>query len=123
MTEKKTPSGAEFSDLLMEERSFEPSEEFRRLAFIRSPEIREHSWTDPEQFWSNAAQGLHWFKPFDRVLDWNPPNAKWFVGGKINASYNCCDRHIKAGQRNKAALIWEGEPGERRVMTYWDLYR
>ncbi len=123
MTKKKNPSGAEFSDLLVEKRSFEPSEEFRRLAFIRSPEIRERSWAEPERFWSNAAQGLHWFKPFDRVLDWNPPNAKWFVGGKINASYNCCDRHIKAGQRNKAALIWEGEPGECRVMTYWDLYR
>jgi len=120
---KKHPSSAEFSDLLTEERSFTPSEEFKRLAFVRSPEIRERSWADPEQFWSNAAKGLHWFKPFDKVLDWNPPDAKWFVGGKINASYNCCDRHIKAGQRNKAALIWEGEPGEHRVMTYWDLYR
>ena len=123
MAEKKDPSRAEFSDLLTEERTFAPSEEFRRLAFFRNPEVREHSWADPEQFWSNAAQGLHWFKPFDRVLDWDPPDAKWFVNGKINASYNCCDRHIKAGQRNKAALIWEGEPGESRVMTYWDLYR
>lgn len=123
MAEKKKSSGAEFSDLLTEERSFEPSKEFSRMAFIRNKEIRERSWAEPEKFWDNAAQGLHWFKPYDKVLDWNPPDAKWFVGGKINASYNCCDRHILAGQRNKAALIWEGEPGEQRVMTYWDLYR
>ena len=123
MSDAKNASGAEFSDLLTEDRSFAPSEEFRRRAFVRGPEIRERSWADPERFWANAAKGLDWFKPFDRVLDWNPPDAKWFLGGKINASYNCCDRHIKAGQRNKAALIWEGEPGEHRVMTYWDLYR
>ncbi len=123
MSDAKDASGAEFSDLLTEDRSFVPSEEFRRRAFVRGPEIRERSWADPERFWANAAKGLDWFKPFDRVLDWNPPDAKWFLGGKINASYNCCDRHIKAGQRNKAALIWEGEPGEHRVMTYWDLYR
>ncbi len=123
MAKMGSGSSAEFSDLLAEERSFSPSEEFQRGAFFRDTKIREHSWAEPEQFWSKAAQGLHWYKPFDRVLDWDPPHAKWFTGGQINASYNCCDRHIKAGQRNKAALIWEGEPGDCRVMTYWDLYR
>ena len=123
MSELRDPSGAEFSSLLKEDRTFQPSEEFRRLAYVRSARIREESWEDPVQFWAKAARGLHWFRPFDKVLEWNPPHARWFLGGQINASYNCCDRHIKAGQRNKAALIWEGEPGDRRVMTYWDLYR
>ena len=123
MNEAPKPGGAEISDLLFEGRKFEPSEEFRRLAYVRDPALRERSWANPEDFWAKAAGGLHWFEPWSRVLDWDPPNAKWFVGGKINASYNCCDRHIKAGQRNKAAIIWEGEPGDSRVMTYWDLYR
>ena len=119
--QKKT--GMEISDLLVEDRRFEPSDEFKRLAYVRSAEIRERSWAQPEEFWANAAMGLHWFQRWHQVLDWRPPYAKWFVGGKINASYNCCDRHIKAGQRNKAAIIWEGEPGDSRVLTYGDLYR
>ncbi|NOZ22541.1 MAG: acetate--CoA ligase [Planctomycetes bacterium] len=123
MKDERSSTQEELSDLLVEERHFEPPEEFKALAYLRTGEIREKSWEDPEDFWGNAAKGLHWFKPWDRVLEWEPPNAKWFVGGKINACYNCCDRHIKAGQRNKAALIWEGEPGDSRVMTYWDLYR
>ena len=57
------------------------------------------------------------------MLDWKPPHAKWFVGGKLNASVNCLDRHVRTARRNKAALIWEGEPGDRRTLTYWDLYR
>ncbi len=113
----------EIEDLLVEERRFDPPEEFRRLAYVQSADVRTQSWEDPEQFWDRAAQGLHWFKPWDKVLEWDPPQARWFVGGKLNASYNCLDRHIKAGQRNKAAIIWEGEPGDSRVMTYGDLYR
>ena len=62
-------------------------------------------------------------KPWDTVLEWKPPDAKWFVGGKLNASVNCVDRHIRTARRNKAAIIWEGEPGDRRTLTYWDLYR
>ena len=114
---------SELSDLLTEERRFEPSAEFRRLAYVRTPKIREDSWADPEAFWARAAQGLRWFEPWRKVLQWDPPNAQWFVGGQINACFNCVDRHILAGQRNKAALIWEGEPGDSRVLTYWDLYR
>jgi len=123
MADPEKQSGAEISDLLVEERQFAPPEEFQRLAYMRDSALRERSWEDPVEFWGRAAHGLHWFEPWTKVLEWNPPDAKWFVGGKINASYNCLDRHIKAGQRNKAALIWEGEPGECRVMTYWDLYR
>jgi len=113
----------EFSDLLAEERRIEPSQDFRRQAHFSSADLREQSWADPEAFWAKAAAGLDWFQPWTRVCEWTPPHAKWFVGGKINACYNCVDRHILAGQRNKAAIIWEGEPGDSRVLTYGDLYR
>ena len=90
---------------------------FRTSRFTRRPgRTARHS--GPQQ-----ARKLDWFKPWDKVLEWNPPHAKWFVGGKLNVSYNCLDRHIKNGLRNKAAIIWEGEPGEQRTLTYWDLYR
>ncbi len=68
------------------------------------------------------AGALEWSRPWDKVLEWTPPHAKWFVGGKLNASVNCVDRHIRTARRNKAALIFEGEPGDRRTLTYWDLY-
>src|SRR2546430_3367058 len=66
---------------------------------------------------------LEWSRPWDRVLDWQPPHAKWFVGGTLNASVNCLDRHVRGARRNKAALVWEGEPGDRRTLTYFDLFR
>ncbi len=109
--------------LLEEDRSFEPSEAFAAQANIQDPGIYEKAGRDPEGFWAQFAEELDWFRKWDTVLDWNPPYAKWFVGGKINASYNCLDRHVKNGLRNKAAIIWEGEPGDRRTLTYWDLYR
>ena len=68
------------------------------------------------------AEELHWFKKWDKVLNWDPPHAEWFVGGKINISYNCLDRHLGTWRRNKAALIWEGEPGETRTYTYQQLH-
>ena len=111
------------SDLLVEERRFSPSEEFRRRAIVKDPEVREKAAADPEAFWAEFASELTWFKPWDQVLDWQPPNARWFVGGKLNAAFNCVDRHVFNGRKNKAAIIWEGEPGDRRVLTYWDLYR
>ena len=76
-----------------------------------------------EQFWESQAKALEWSQPWTRVLDWQPPHAKWFVGGKLNASVNCLDRHLRGARRNKAALIWEGEPGDRRTLTYWELAR
>src|SRR5207247_2248755 len=78
---------------------------------------------DPESFWAGFAAELEWIKPWSRVLDWKPPHARWFVGGQINASANCLDRHVRGARRNKAAIIWEGEPGDRRTLTYFDLYR
>jgi acetyl-CoA synthetase len=78
---------------------------------------------DFEQFWEGQAKALEWSHPWSRVLDWQMPHAKWFVGGKLNASVNCLDRHLRGPRRNKAALIWEGEPGERRTLTYWELAR
>ena len=77
--------------------------------------------TDPEKFWGEIASQLHWFKPWDKVLDWNCPWAKWFSGGELNLSYNCLDRHVASSRRNKAAIIWEGEPGEVVTLTYQQL--
>ena len=108
---------------LQENRKFEPSETFRRHAHVSSADIYQRAARDPERFWSEMADELEWFKRWSTVLEWQPPRAKWFLGGKLNASVNCIDRHIRGPRRNKAALIWEGEPGDRRTLTYWDLYR
>ncbi len=109
--------------LLHEDRTFPPSEEFKKQANISDPKVYEEARRDPEAFWAKFAGELDWFKKWDRVLDWDPPFAKWFVGGKLNVSYNCLDRHLKTARCNKAAIIWEGEPGDRAVYTYRDLYR
>ena len=107
--------------LLQEHRKFEPSAEFRARAQVNSPEIYDRA-ADPEHYWAELAEGLEWSTGYDKVLEWNPPHAKWFTGGKLNASVNCLDRHIRTERRNKAALVFEGEPGDRRTLTYWDLY-
>ena len=86
-------------------------------------EFYKRSLEDGEKFWSEVASELVWFRTWDKVLEWDPPFAKWFVGGRLNASYNTVDRHVKGWRKNKAAIIWEGEPGDRRVLTYADLYR
>ena len=109
--------------LLQEDRTFPPSEEFRKQANIADPSVYEEARRDPEGFWAKFAEELSWVRKWDKVLDWDPPHAKWFVGGKINVSFNCIDRHLTSGRRNKAALVWEGEPGDWKVYTYWDLYR
>jgi len=121
MADNKPP--AEIADLLQEDRSFSPAPQFRANANINDPGVYERAEKDPEGFWASFASELEWFKKWDKVLEWKAPHAKWFVGGKINASVNCVDRHVRGARRNKAALIWEGEPGERRTLTYWDLYR
>ena len=109
--------------LLDEERLFPPPEECSSNANIADPDIYQRAAKDPEDYWAQAAESLEWIRKWDRVLDWNPPIAQWFVGGKINVSANCLDRHVRGWRRNKAAFIWEGEPGEERVLTYADLYR
>jgi len=109
--------------LLREERRFPPPEAFRKAANASDPGIYARAAEDPEGFWEGFARELDWIEPWQKVLEWTPPHAKWFVGGKLNASYNCLDRHLKGPRRNKAALVWEGEPGDTRVLTYWDLHR
>ena len=108
--------------LLQENRKFEPDPAFTLTANVSSPEIYASAAADPEKFWAEQARELEWIRPWKRVLDWNPPHAKWFIGGKLNVAANCIDRHLRGPRRNKAALIWEGEPGDRRTLTYWDLY-
>jgi acetyl-CoA synthetase len=109
--------------LLTEDRAFPPPDAFRAQANVRDVGVYEQAARDPEGFWANFARELEWSTPWTQVLEWNPPHAKWFVGGKINASVNCLDRHVRTARRNKAALIWEGEPGDRRTLTYYDLHR
>ncbi len=121
MSESKV--SPEIVALLREERAFPPPDAFRAQANVRDERIYDDADRDPERFWENFARELHWFAPWTKVLDWNPPHAKWFVGGKINASVNCLDRHLDGPRRNKAAIIWEGEPGDRRTLTYYDLHR
>ena len=116
------PAGS-IDALLQEERSFPPPPAFAAAANIADPDIYQRAAQDPAAFWAGLAAELHWFRPWDSVLDWQPPFAQWFVGGKLNAAYNCLDRHIAAGRRNKAAIVWEGEPGDWKVYTYFDLYR
>ena len=109
--------------LLQEDRRFPPPEGFAKQANIRDAGVYEEAEKDFEGFWSRFAEELDWFKRWDKVLEWDPPFAKWFVGGKINVSYNCLDRHVATARRNKVALLWEGEPGDSKVYTYWDLHR
>jgi len=119
-SENTTP---EIAALLKEDRSFPPPPEFAAAANVKDPAVYDRAAADPEKFWAEFAGELEWSTPWTRVLEWNPPHAKWFVGGKLNASVNCVDRHIRTWRRNKAAIIWEGEPGERRTLTYWELHR
>ncbi len=106
--------------LLSEQRRFPPPDRF--ISEAKGTEaLYEAATRDREEFWAEQARMLDWIRPWDRVLEWTLPHAKWFVGGKLNASANCLDRHLDGPTRNKAALVWEGEPGDRRVLTYWDL--
>ena len=113
--------------VLSETRVFPPSAEFSANAHIKSfeeyEEIYDKAAENTEEFWASVAENLHWFKKWDTILEWNEPFAKWFVGGTINASYNCLDRHLETWRKNKAAIIWEGEPGETRTLTYQQLHR
>ncbi len=111
--------------MLNERRVFPPPEEFRSRARISSEEdyrrMCAEAEADPEKFWGEVASELHWFEPWQKVLDWSAPWVKWFAGGKLNLSYNCLDRHVTGWRRNKAAIIWEGEPGEVETLTYQQL--
>jgi acetyl-CoA synthetase len=111
----------EIDALLQEHREFPPSEEFRRQANVNDPEIWAKAAADREGYWAGWAEQLDWRTKWDRVLEWDAPNAKWFVGGTLNAAYNCLDRHLDT-RGDKVALIWEGEPGEIRRITYRELH-
>jgi acetyl-CoA synthetase len=108
---------ADIDVLLQENRKFPPPAEFSRRAHVSSHAIFDSAAADYERYWADRAAELEWFEPWKNVLEWKPPHAKWFTGGKLNVAVNCVDRHVRTATRNKAALIWEGEPGDRRTLT------
>ncbi len=121
---------ADIESLLEETRVFKPDKSFRRRANWNKKKVKEYrklGAESPERFWAKMArENVSWFTPWKKVLQWKPPFAKWFVGGKLNVSYNCLDRHLEgenAWRRNKAAIVWEGEPGDTRVLTFGELHR
>jgi acetyl-CoA synthetase len=120
-------SNIEIESVLNESRLFPPPAEFASAAHISSFEEYERLYreaaADPPAFWARQAEALDWFEHWEKILEWEEPFAKWFTGGKINASYNCVDRHLNGWRRNKAAIVWEGEPGEQRTITYLQLHR
>jgi acetyl-CoA synthetase len=123
MSDRAPQSSPEIDALLREDRRFEPSPAFRAAANANDPGVYDRAARDPEGFWEGFARELEWMTPWTKALEWTPPYAKWFIGGRLNASVNCVDRHVRGARRNKAALVWEGEPGDRRTLTYFDLYR
>jgi acetyl-CoA synthetase len=115
--------GNEMDVLLTESRRFSPPAGFGEGAVVPDASIFDRAREDTLAFWEGWAEELDWFERWHTVREWEAPYAKWFVGGKLNVSYNCLDRHLDGPRRNKAALIWEGEPGDTRTFTYWDLHR
>src|SRR3989441_1087877 len=123
MSEPPAKSSGSLEALLDESRRFPPPERFQKHANQNDLGIYERAGSDVEAFWAEQAEGLDWIKKWDRVLEWNLPWAKWFLGGQLNVSSNCLDRHVKTWRRNKAAFYWEPEHGQSQVLTYSDLYR
>lgn len=118
-------AGANIDSILKEERVFTPPDDFVRSARVSVDEYKRlcaEASDSPETFWARMAEELVWFKKWDAVLNWKLPHAEWFVGGKLNIAYNCLDRHLMTWRRNKAAIIWEGEPGDKRTLTYQQLH-
>ena len=109
--------------LYSENRKIKPPRAFQERAVVSKDSIYKKANKNPEAFWAEEAKKIDWFRKWRRVMKWTPPWVQWFLGGKLNVSYNCLDRHVKTWRRNKAAIIWEGEPGDERVLTYSDLYR
>jgi acetyl-CoA synthetase len=117
----------DIESVLKEERVFEPSKDFSAKAHIKNLQdyetLYQQALDDPEGFWAGLAKELDWFKPWEKVLEWHLPFAKWFIGGRTNIAHNCLDRHLTTARKNKAAIIWEGEPGDERILTYQGLHR
>ena len=106
-------------DYYREERTFPPSAEFAAAAVVSDPAVYASAAADPVAFWADqAVELLDWDQPFDTALEWELPFASWFVGGRLNVSYNCLDRHVAAGLGDRVAFHWEGEPGDQRTITY-----
>jgi acetyl-CoA synthetase len=122
MSSKQPGETQDITSVLREDRKFAPAASFSLKAQVKSladyQALYRRAAQDPEGFWAECAREVDWFKPFTTTLEWTPPFAKWFVGGELNASHNCLDRHLNGPRRNKAALIWEGEPGDSRILTY-----
>ena len=123
MSDDPRLQSSDIDALLHEHRLFEPPPPFAAQANVRDQDVYARADRDFEGFWAGFARELEWQRPWDQVLDWQPPHARWFVGGRLNISVNCLDRHARTARRNKAAIIWEGEPGEQRTLTYWQLYK
>ena len=120
MTHSSSP---EINALLSETRTFPPSPSFRQHAHVRDAAVYAQAAADPAAFWARFAAELEWMTPWEQVVSGQMPHARWFEGGRLNVSANCLDRHVRTARRNTAALIWEGEPGDRRTLTYFDLHR
>ena len=120
--EPSMSDNALFDDLLKEDRLFPPSDHFRENAIAHAA-LYEEADSDVLAYWERHAKELEWFEPWQSVMEWTPPHVKWFVGGKLNLSHNCLDRHLTTARRHKAAIIWEGENGEERTLTYQQLHR
>ena len=122
-----SPSDAALNSVLQEHRVFPPEPAFAQRAHIGSMDalakLREHATKDPDAFWTEQATQFHWQRPFKTVREGQLPSVKWFLEGKTNLSFNCLDRHLTTARRNRAAIIWEGEPGDRRTLTYFELHR
>jgi acetyl-CoA synthetase len=117
----------DIESVLKEDRVFDPPKDFSAKAHLKSFQdyetLYQQALDDPEGFWASMAKELDWFKPWEKVLEWNPPFAKWFVGARTNIAYNCLDRHLTTARKNKAAIIWEGEPGDEAHSDLSGLHR
>jgi acetyl-CoA synthetase len=120
---KATRGSEPIEALLKEGRKFPPPKAFTKAARVKGTAIYAEARRDPVRFWERQAKELRWLKPWRKALEWKLPYAKWFIGGKLNVSDNCLDRHVEGARRNKAAIVWEGEPGDSRVLTYRDVWR
>src|SRR3954453_7091484 len=122
MSDATDGAGATIEDYLLEERRFPPSESFKDHALVASIHLHEEADRDYQGFWARqAASLLDWQQEWDTICDWQLPYAKWFVGGKLNVSYNCLDRHVANGRGDTVAYHWEGEPGDTRTISYAEL--
>ncbi len=120
---KATRGGEPIEALMKEGRKFPPPKAFTKAARVKGAAIYAEARRNPLRFWERQAKELRWIKPWRKTLEWKLPYAKWFLGGRLNVSDNCLDRHVEGPRRNKAAIVWEGEPGDSRVLTYRDLWR